>query len=134
MQLVDWELCGAGDPAVDVGAFIGEYLRAWIGSMPIADPRDPGALRERAEIPLRRIRPAVRAFWTAYAGHRPGSPEAPGETLRRSLRFAGVRLLVTAFEAAQAVGELRPGVLALLPLSQNVLLRPDEAADLLELA
>ena len=54
--------------------------------------------------------------------------------LRRSLRFAGVRLLVTAFEGAQAVSELRPGVLALLPLSRNVLSRPDQAADLLELA
>lgn len=134
LQLVDWELCGAGDPAVDVGAFIGEYLRAWIGSMPVADPRDPGALRARAQIPLGRLRPAVRAFWTAYADHRAGSHEAPRETLRRSLRFAGVRLLVTAFEAAQAVGELRPGVVALLPLSRNVLRRPDQAADLLELA
>jgi aminoglycoside phosphotransferase (APT) family kinase protein len=133
LQLVDWELCGAGDPAVDVGAFIGEYLRAWIGSMPVADARDPGALRARAQIPLRRLRPALRDFWTAYADHRTGAPEAPGETLRRSLRFAGVRLLVAAFEAAQAVGELRPGVLALLPLSRNVLRRPDQAADLLEL-
>ncbi len=134
LQLVDWELCGAGDPAADVGAFIGEYLRAWVGSMPVADPRDPGALRGRAQIPLRRLRPVVQAFWTAYAGHRSPSLQAPGETLRRSLRFAGVRLLVTALEAAQAVGELRPGALALLPLSRNVLHRPDQAADLLELA
>ena len=134
LQLVDWELCGAGDPAVDVGAFIGEYLRAWMGSMPVADPRDPGALRGRAQIPLRRLRPAVQAFWTAYAGHRPDPPEASGETLRRSLRFAGVRLLVAALEGAQAAGELRPGIVALLPLSRNVLRRPDQAAALLELA
>lgn len=134
LRLVDWELCGTGDPAVDVGAFIGEYLRAWVGSMPVADPRDPGALRGSALIPLARLRPAVQAFWTAYTGHRSGAPEAPGETLRRSLRFAGARLLVTALEAAQAASELRPGVLALLPLSRNVLSDPDHAADLLELA
>ena len=133
LQLVDWERCAAGDPAVDVGAFIGEYLRAWIGSMPVADPRDPGVLRGRAQIPMRRLRPAVQAFWTAYAGHRPESPLAAGETLRRSLRFAGARLLVTALEGAQAVSELRPGLLALLPLSRNVLRRPDQAAALLEL-
>ena len=78
--------------------------------MPVADPRDPGTLRGRAQIPLRRLRPAVQAFWTAYAAYRPASPEASGEMLRRSLRFAGVRLLVTAFEGAQAVSELRPGV------------------------
>ena len=133
VQLVDWEHCGAGDPAVDAGAFIGEYLGAWLRSMPIGDPRDPGALREHAQVPMRRLRPAVQAFWSAYAG-RPGGPAGSGELLRRSLRFAAVRLLVAAFEEAQAAGELRPGVLALLPLSRNVLRRPDQAADLLGLA
>jgi aminoglycoside phosphotransferase (APT) family kinase protein len=131
LQLIDWERCDVGDPAADAGAFIGEYLRAWIGSMPVADARDVGALRGRAGIPLQRLRPAVGAFWSAYAGQRSGSP---GATLSRALRFAGLRLLMAAFEAAQAAGELRPGVLALLPLSRNVLHRPDQAADLLELA
>lgn len=132
VQLVDWEQCGAGDPALDAGAFIGEYLRAWLRSMPIADPRDPGALRAHAQVPMRRLRPAVQAFWSAYAA-RPGRPPS-GELLRRSLRFAAVRLLGAAFEEAQAASELRPGVLALLPLSRNILRRPDQAADLLELA
>ena len=133
LQLVDWELCGVGDPTLDIGAFIGEYLRAWLRSMPIADPRDPGALREHAQVPMRRLRPAVQAFWTGYADRR-GPPPARGETLRRSLRFAAVRLLETAFEEAQAAGELRPGLLAVLPLTRNVLHRPDQAAELLGLA
>jgi aminoglycoside phosphotransferase (APT) family kinase protein len=133
LQLVDWELCRAGDPAVDVGAFIGEYLAAWLRSMPIADPRDPGALREHAQVPMQRLRPAVQAFWRAYAD-RIGTPAGSHEMLRRSLRFAAVRLLGTAFEQAQAAAELRPGVLGLLPLTRNVLHRPHEAAELLELA
>ena len=48
--------------------------------------------------------------------------------------LAGVRLLLAAYEEAQAAAELGPGVLGLLPLSQNVLSKPDEALELLELA
>ena len=132
VQLVDWEQCGAGDPALDAGAFIGEYLRAWLRSMPVADPRDAGALRAHAQAPMPRLRPAVQAFWSAYAG-RLGAAAQSGELLRRSLRFAAVRLLEAAFEEAQASGELRPGVLGLLPLTRNVLQRPDQAAELLDL-
>ena len=67
LQLIDWELCGAGDPAFDVGAFLGEYLGAWLRSIPIANPRDAGRLRAHARLPLRRMRPALGAFWDAYA-------------------------------------------------------------------
>jgi hypothetical protein len=134
LQLIDWELCDVGDPAGDVGAFIGEFLRAWIASMPVADPRDLSVLRGRARVPLRRLRPAVRAFWSAYAGQRCGLPDGRDEMLKRVLRFAATRLLAAALEEAQAAGELRPGVLGLLPLSRNLLCHPDEAAELLELA
>jgi aminoglycoside phosphotransferase (APT) family kinase protein len=133
LQLIDWEHCSVGDPAVDVGAFIGEYLRAWRRSIPVADPRDAGPMAARARAPLRRMRPALRAFWSAYAGHHRGD-EPPDVTLRRALRFAGVRLLLAAYEEAHSTGDLGPGVLGLLPLSQNVLSRPDEALELLELA
>jgi aminoglycoside phosphotransferase (APT) family kinase protein len=130
LQLIDWELCGAGDPAVDVGAFVGEYLRAWLGSIPIADPRDPGRLLTHARLPLRRMRPALRAFWTAYALRAGETPTR----LRRSMRFAALRLLASALEEAQAVDELPSSVLRLLPLGRNILARPDDALELVGLA
>ena len=42
-MLIDWELAGAGPAAFDVGTVLAEYLRAWIASIPIADPRIPAA-------------------------------------------------------------------------------------------
>ena len=132
LELIDWELCESGDPAVDVGAFLGEYLRAWVAVDPDRRPPRSGPLRAR-RVPLRRMRPAVGAFWRpmpATGGFAGGA----GRDAPAVVRFAAVRLLMAAFEEAQALGELRPGVLALLPLSQNVLRRPDEAAELLELA
>jgi aminoglycoside phosphotransferase (APT) family kinase protein len=133
LQLIDWELCGAGDPAYDIGAFLGEYLRAWLQSIPIADPRDASRLLAHACLPLERMRPALRAFWAAYALHRRAPPAELRATLLRSTRYAAVRLLMAALEEAQGLSELRSSVLQLLPLSQNILHRPGEAAELLGL-
>lgn len=128
LQLIDWELCGAGDPGFDIGAFFGEYLRAWLQSIPIVDPADPGRLLAHARLPLRRMRPALRAFWAAYTLHRGTSGAELSGTLRRATRFAAVRLLMAAVEEAQTLAELRASVLYMLPLSRNILRRPDEAS------
>jgi aminoglycoside phosphotransferase (APT) family kinase protein len=132
LQLIDWELCGAGDPGFDIGSFFGEYLRAWLRSIPIADPRDAGRLLPYARLPLRRMRPALRAFWEAYTFHRRAPAAELSGVLRRATRFSAVRLLTAALEEAQTVTELRADVLQVLALSRNILRRPDEAsADLL---
>jgi thiamine kinase-like enzyme len=132
LRLIDWELCAVGDPGWDIGAFLAEYLRAWLHSIPIADPRDPGRLLPHARYPLRRMRPAIRAFWDAYVRQR-GAGTANPDLLPRAIRFAAVRLLAAALEEAQTLTELRTSVLGQLSLSQNMLRRPREAADLLGL-
>ena len=50
--------------------------------------------------------------------------------LRRSMRFAAARLIEAALEEAQTRAELQGPALHSLPLSQNILRRPREAADL----
>jgi Ser/Thr protein kinase RdoA (MazF antagonist) len=129
LQLIDWERAGTGDPALDVGAFLGEYLRAWGGSIPIPGSGEP-PLRAQARLPLRRMRPALRAFWAAYTRARPAGA---GE-LRRATRFAAVRLLTAALEEAQARDELAPSVLELVALGEHVMERPGRAAELLGVA
>jgi Phosphotransferase enzyme family len=134
LKLIDWELCERGDPAADIGSFFGEYLRAWLQSIPITDPRDPGRLLECAGLPLRRMRPALRGFWGAYTEHSPCTASDLRRRLRRGIRFAAVRLLMAALEEAHNAYELRARVLYLVPLSRNILHRPDVAsADLLGL-
>jgi aminoglycoside phosphotransferase (APT) family kinase protein len=128
LSLIDWELCDAGDPAVDVGAFFGEYLRAWLQSIPITDPHDPGRLLAHARLPLRRMRPALRAFWDSYGGHSRASEGELGRTLRRAVDLAAVRLLTAALEEAQTLDEPNARVLYLVPLSRNILCRHDETA------
>jgi aminoglycoside phosphotransferase (APT) family kinase protein len=127
--LVDWELADAADPAFDVGSVLAEYLRVWVGSIPIVDPVDPGRLLHSARHPLRHMQPAMRAFWSAYAG---ASPDPP--SVRRVVELAGVRLLQTAIERARGLTTASAHVVTLVQLADNLLRRPGDAAvDLLGL-
>jgi Ser/Thr protein kinase RdoA (MazF antagonist) len=121
--LVDWELAGAGAAGFDVGTVLAEYLRVWIGSIPIAEPADPGRLVARAGYPLRRMQPAIQDFWSAY---RLANPLCP--TLRRVIELAAVRLLQTAVEHAQRITAPSAHVVTLVQLADNMLRHPEDAA------
>jgi aminoglycoside phosphotransferase len=119
--LIDWELAGRGDAAADLGAALGEFLRLWVSSVPIADPSDPGRLVTKARFPLERVQPAMVALWEGYRRRR-------AVRLRRVSEFAGVRLLQSAFESALGLSKLPVEVMAMLQLGDNILRTPEHAA------
>jgi hypothetical protein len=119
--LIDWELAGRGEAAGDVGAALAEYLRLWVGSVPIVDPAEPGRLAGGARHPIERMQPAMRAFWDAYRRARPVA-------VRRVAELTGVRLLQTAFEHAQGLTVVSAHVVTLMQLADNVLRAPEYAA------
>ena len=122
-MLIDWEVAGPGPAAFDVGTVLAEYLAAWIESIPIVEPADPGRLVARARHPLDRMRPAVHDFWSAY---RAADPLCPA--LRRVIELAAVRLLQVAVEHAQRLSAPSAHVVTLLQLADNMLRDPEEAA------
>jgi hypothetical protein len=71
-------MAGWGDPAWDVGSVLGE--------------------RHEASV--------ERAFWDAYARARRLSATAAAQLLRRARRFAGARIVQSAFEHTQEVTAL----------------------------
>jgi aminoglycoside phosphotransferase (APT) family kinase protein len=121
--LVDWELAGRGGAEFDVGSVLGEYLRAWVESIPIVEPGDPGRLVARAGNPLRHMRPAMQAFWSAYR-----VATTRRLTLRRVIELAAVRVLQSSMERAQGLATSSAHVVTLLQLADNMLRRPDDAA------
>jgi aminoglycoside phosphotransferase (APT) family kinase protein len=121
--LIDWELAGPGAAGFDVGTVLAEFLRFWVGSIPIVDPGDPGRLAAQAGHPLGRMLPAMHAFWSAY---RLANPLRP--TLRRAIELAAVRLLQTAVEHAQGLVAPSAHLIALVQLADNMLRDPDDAA------
>jgi len=121
--LVDWELAGPGESGLDVGTVFGEYLSAWVGSIPIVEISDPGRLLSHAKYPLRRMQPAISAFWSAYCRAAKSPPQ-----LRRVVELAAVRLLQTAVERAQVLSEPSAHLVLLLQVADNILQQPDAAA------
>jgi aminoglycoside phosphotransferase (APT) family kinase protein len=124
--LLDWEVAGPGDPCLDIGAFLAEYLSAWINSIPIVDSRDPGRMLRHARRPLDRMQPAIRAFWTAY--RRTSNQRAHEMALARAVQFAAARLLQAAVEESAADSELRAHTVAAVQLAVNIVQRPGDAA------
>jgi aminoglycoside phosphotransferase (APT) family kinase protein len=127
MLLVDLESAALGDPSLDLGTFLGEYLHAWLRSIPIVDPADPGRLLAYAGRPLARMRPAMSAFWLSYAHSSPAATPELGRVLRGAASWAAVRVLSSAFEDSLSRHELRGSAHVALQLGLNILQRPDEA-------
>lgn len=128
VQIVDWELARVGDPAWDIGTIFAEHLSAWIQSAPLSEKTPPESFLKFAQHPLERMQPAICGFWNAYSLQR---PEANTETRHafflRAVRFAGARLVQTAFEAVQSASTATPSAVLLLQLCENILSRPSEA-------
>lgn len=107
--VIDWELAGAGDPAWDVGAFLGEGLRHWAFGT-------PGLV---GTAPL---------FWNSYIAAR-GIVGSESDALRaRSVRLSGAWLLGRLVELAQERDRLDPLLLRAIQLAADVVAAPDDAA------
>lgn len=126
--LVDWELARAGDPAWDVGSVLAEHLSWWLMSIPATEDLDAEQLVELAHFPLEPMHPSVNAFWQAYAETRGLGGEAQQETLGRSSRYAGARLVQTSFEWFQDSLQLTPNAFCLLQVALNMMKWPMQGA------
>ncbi len=117
--LVDWEMAGWGDPALDAGSALGE----WVG------------WRLRSGLDEAGAEPAIAVFWRAYARARglDGAPAA--DLLVRAVRYAGARLLQSAYEKTQESGLADERADRSVRLARDLLLQPHAGAvDLLGIA
>jgi hypothetical protein len=128
IALVDWELARRGDPHVDLGAVLGEYLQVWLWSISVFDGSDLGQAPRHARHPLEAMQPAIRAFWRSYVDACRDQGAGPRPSLRRAVEFSAARLVEVAFERAQSDSALDPRSGLALQLALNVLGRPTEAA------
>lgn len=130
LQIIDWELSCVGDGAWDIGCVFADLLALWVSSAPITrdDPIDWSL--QMARVPLKRILPAIGAFWGAYSSKRnPGQAEPGPDLLIRSIHYAAARLLQCAYEKAQLSDGLTTDMICMVQLSLNLMRRPAEAAE-----
>jgi hypothetical protein len=128
LTVIDWEFADVGDPCWDAGAMLGNYLSAWLMSIPITGDEPPDRFLELARFPLTRMHPAIRAFWRAYATGMGLAGARSWECLLRAVRYAAARLIQTCYEHLQTAASISGDVVCLLQLSLNMAQRPSEAA------
>lgn len=126
-RIVDWEMADLGDAAWDAGAVLQSFLAMWILSMPIASGLPPERYIGMATQPLEAMRPALHAFWEAYATTRNFTEDERRRELERCMRFGAARLVWAALEQRLYATQLDPGAAALLQVSLNILQDPAKA-------
>ena len=128
VRLIDWEYAALGDPAWDLGVFFSQYLSYWVLSIPPTAEGSTIARAQQATSPIAGMQPAIRACWRAYAHQARLRGAAREELLVRAVRYAGVRLLETAFERLDSATQLSRDAVYLVQLGMNVLDDPRRAA------
>lgn len=112
VRIVDWELAGFGDPCWDVGTALQSYWNFWV-CWP-------------SNYSIEEIQPALGAFLDAYAESR--GCEA-NELALQAIRFAGARMLQTAFEVLEKKDSMTAEAVRLAQASLNILTRPEWAQE-----
>ncbi|WP_226351935.1 class V lanthionine synthetase subunit LxmK [Pseudonocardia sp. ICBG601] len=140
LYLCDWENFRLGDPARDIGAFLGECL--YYSTYSLFTPLEKRTGTKLAEMniahddiidrgreSLHRTIPKIVSFWEGYVkASKPDSDFVP-----RALSFAGWHLFDRLIASAEAHIQLSPVAKAAAGLGRTVLLDPVGAARLMGL-
>lgn len=128
IRLIDWETAAPGDPCWDIGSALSHYLSFWLYSIPVTGLVPPERFPELAAYPLDAMKSALAACWIAYVDARRLDDVTSRACLIHAVEFAGARLVLTAFEAAQLMQRLTSSLVLHLQLALNILSRPEDAA------
>lgn len=126
LKVVDWEIADIGDPKWDAGSILQSFLTFWIFSM-AATGADPMEYADKAQFPLEKMRPAMRAFWNTYAHTVGATGPNSRELLEVCASYGAARMLQTVFETMYTMPQLTSHAILLLQMSLNILQEPKAA-------
>ncbi|MFM5891795.1 MAG: phosphotransferase family protein [Dolichospermum sp.] len=127
IKLIDWEACGWGDPAFDLGTLLASYLRIWLSSL-IVDPTLK--LEESlnlAMIPLEILQPSILALIRAYLNAFPIILEHYQDFIIRVIKFTGLALIQQIQNIIQCQKSFDNRDLHQLEVAKNLLTIPEQS-------
>lgn len=127
IKLLDWETACCGDPCWDVGCALSDNLTWWA----LQAPETGGEVfrRRPPKDETQTMQRAVRAFWRQYCASALLESREREPFLARALKYAGGRLLQSAYERLQQRQSIDRFGLSLLQLSANILQFPEAALE-----
>lgn len=137
--IADWEEFRLGDPARDVGGFVGEWLFRSVlnitrpDSAVAADHDELSheVILARGTQQINEVRPTLASFWKGYEEARPS--EDYRQLKSRAVAFAGWHLFDRILAAVEWQSELSALYRASAGIGRNAILHPDRFVQLLGL-
>ncbi len=127
VRLIDWEACGWGDPAFDLGTLVASYLGIWLHSL-IVDPIiELEESLQLAVTPLEVLQPSMLALIRAYLNACPMILEYRRDFLTRVIQFAGLVLIHQIQEMIRDCKYFDNAGICQLQVAKSLLIRPQES-------
>lgn len=127
VRMIDWEACGWGDPAFDLGTLIASYLRIWLSSLVVDPTIELEESLHLAMTPLEMLQPSLQALIRAYLNAFPMILEYRSDFLMQVVKFTGLAL-INQIQASINYGKyFGDREICMLQIAKNLLTIPEES-------
>lgn len=127
IRLIDWERCGWGDPAFDLGMLVASYLQIWLGSLVVSRSIDIQEALRLAVTPLEALQPSLAALVKSYLQNFPAIFQARPDFLKRVIQCAGLALIQQIQAMIQYEKSFGNTGICMLQVAKSLLCRPEQA-------
>jgi Phosphotransferase enzyme family len=127
MRVIDWEACGWGDPAFDLGTLIASYLKIWLSSLVVDPTLELEESLHLALTPLEALQPSLLALLRAYLNAFPMILEYRRDFLVRVIQFAGLALINQIKETMNCRKSFNNSDIYVLQIAKNLLRIPEQS-------
>ncbi|MEM7717120.1 MAG: phosphotransferase [Cyanobacteria bacterium P01_A01_bin.68] len=124
IKIIDWEACGWGDPAFELGNVVASYLKLWLESVVVEVSIDFEESLELAVTPLETLQPSILTLVRTYLQTFPRIMEYRQDFILQIVQFAGLALMKEA-EAKIQYGNCSQNMsIGMLKVAKNLLAMP----------
>ena len=127
IRLIDWEACGWGDPAFDLGTLLASYLSIWLSSLIVDSTLELEESLNLAMIPLEVLQPSILALIRSYLHAFPMILEYHQDFIVRVIKFAGLALIQQIQNIIQCQKSFDNRNLCMLEVAKNLLTIPEQS-------
>ncbi len=119
LKIIDWELSDIGDPLWDVAGFIQSLFVSQIIKHTAATPYQ--ASNNLSEVQMTQNLEEIKILWETYSQLQKFDTASNSKALNKTIKFAGMRLIQTAFEHNMNSQQLQANVIKILQISHSLM-------------
>jgi len=127
VRLIDWEACGWGDPAFDLGTLLASYLEIWLSSLVVDPTIELEESFHLAVTAIEILQPSIVALIRNYLHAFPIVLEYSRDFILRVIQFAGLTLIHQIQDLIQRCQSFHRSKLCMLQIAKSLLTMPGKA-------